>query len=235
MPEQAFLAFSPMHAVTVAVCVCVIAAFCFAGRRAGLAEPRVRMAWVIWVYVLQTANVVYFALPPRLSLGVSLPLHFCDLAGWFAAVALHLGDRARWLRTTLFYWGLCMCTQAFVTPTLHEGPGTLRFWLFWGSHTQIIGSALYEVIVLKYRPSWRDFRTVVVVNAVYAALILPFDALTGFNYGYIGPTAPDAPTLVDKLGPWPLRVVWMWAIVHAAFALLTVAFARRASTLATHS
>ena len=35
------------------------------------------------------------------------------------------------------------------------------------------------------------------------------DAVFGLNYGYVGDTMPSRPTLLDVLGPWPLRVLFM--------------------------
>ena len=49
----------------------------------------------------------------------------------------------------------------------------------------------------------------------YLALILPFDLLTGFNYGYVGPAKPLNASLLDWLGPWPWRIGAMMAFPPA--------------------
>lgn len=219
---MSFEPFSTTHLAVALGSVTLGAALCVAGRRAGPHEPRLRGVWIASVYVWQLCNVVYFLAPERFSLGVSLPLHVCDLSGWVAAFALH--TRARWLRILLFYWGFGLSTQAYITPTLDEGPGTWRFWLFWGTHFQIIASAAYDLVVLRFRPTWRTMTTAMGVLVAYAAIVVPVNELTGWNYGYIGRTTSTSPPTLDLLGPWPGRLAVMAAITLAIFAVLTAPF-----------
>ena len=89
---------------------------------------------------------------------------------------------------------------------LTEGAGHFKFWAFWGGHTIVVGYAVYDAAARGFRPSWRDFRQMSVITLAYMALLLAFNAATGFNYAYIGSTTPENPTIVDALGPWPARV-----------------------------
>ena len=41
------------------------------------------------------------------------------------------------------------------------------------------------------------------------------------NYLYIGPITPENPTIVDYLGEWPWRALWIGLIVTAGMALFT--------------
>ncbi len=148
----------------------------------------------------------------------SLPIHICDLAGLLAPAML-LSNR-RPLRTVLYFWGLGLTTQAFMTPVNDAGPGHPEFWAFWGSHTAILTAALYDFIIRQYRPTTGDLGFAVGLSLIYLALVFPLDAATGWNYGYVGPTEPDQPTLIDALGQWPLRVVWIALIVMALFSIL---------------
>ena len=73
------------------------------------------------------------------------------------------------------------------------------------------------------RPSparWRECAQAYALALLYLALILPFDLLTGFNYGYVGPVTLPQPTLLDLLGPWPWRIGAMMAAALAGFILL---------------
>ena len=66
--------------------------------------------------------------------------------------------------------------------------------------------------------SLRDFFTASVA-AAYVAIVLPIDLATGWNYGFVGPGRPEVPTIVDLLGPWPLRLVFIAAIAAGAMAI----------------
>ncbi|MBL9001397.1 MAG: TIGR02206 family membrane protein [Phycisphaerae bacterium] len=221
LPET-FQPMSVLHAISAAGCALLVGVVIAAGRRAGrrYAEPRIRRAWVAFVIVGQLINMAYYLAPSRFDWAWSLPLQLCDIAGWLAAWALISAHR--WPRTALYYFGFGLCTQAFITPTLTEGPFHPRYWLFWITHAQIIGSALYDFIVRGYRPTWRDYGVVSIVFVAYGALVTPLNITFGWNYGYIGPSVPGKPTLIQSLGPWPLRMLWVWLIAQGAFALLTM-------------
>lgn len=220
-----FSLFGPLHVVTVALLLGAMAASIVLGRRwrGTVRERMLRHAWIGSTLVWQTIAVAWYLWPSHFDMVESLPLHMCDLAAWIAPFALL--TQKRLLRTLLFFWGIGLSTQAFVTPVVDGGVDTVTFWLFWIGHTQIVGSAVYDVGVLGYRPTWRDYLSVTAVNIACLAIILPFDLWTGTNYWYVGNMRPEHPTLIDRLGPWPLRVVWMFLIAQAVLALMWVVFA----------
>lgn len=160
----------------------------------------------------------WFLFPPRFDPVKSLPLQMCHLSA--LASGLYLVSNARWLATLLYFWGFGLDTQALITPTLEEGPATPAFWYFWLSHGMIVGVAAYALAVHRYRPTWRDWRFACAAAAVYAAIVIPIDLALGANYGFLGPTEPDQPTLVDVLGPWPARLALMFGLVASVMALL---------------
>src|SRR5205085_885108 len=59
---------------------------------------------------------VYVLLPWMWNVSYSLPLQLCDLA-WITAVYA-LWTRRRWAHALLYYWGLTLSSQAFITPEL---------------------------------------------------------------------------------------------------------------------
>lgn len=229
-----FKPFSPTHAVAVGICLAVIILAIAAGRRMKRVHPAGaprtggmfvddagRMLGVLGLGVWTAIQFywVYRAVvegPGRLS--QSLPLHVCDLAGLIGAIALITGSR--FWTTILYFWGIALSTQAYATPVVQAGPLFTEFWLFWESHTLIIGSAVYVIAVREYRPTFRDAVIAFAFTALYAAAILPLNLWQDWNYGYVGPESPGAPTVIDRLGPWPLRLVPMTLIVAALFALV---------------
>jgi hypothetical integral membrane protein (TIGR02206 family) len=160
----------------------------------------------------------WWLLPPRLNPLTTLPLQMCHWAA--LASGLYLATRARWLAVLLYFWGFALCTQALLTPALEEGPGTHVFWYFWLSHGMIVGVAAYALWVHGFRPTWRDWRFASLAGGAYAAVAIAVDLAIGANYGFLGPSKPALPTIVDALGPWPLRLLPIFAIVVGAMAVL---------------
>ncbi len=219
-----FRPFTAFHWVTSGVCFAAIAVSSFAGARwrGTPAERRLRVSWIWAVLVVQVLSLIFFMRPP-VDWTIALPFHICDLAGWVAFVALLTGRR--WARSLLYYWGIVLSTQAFLTPIL-RGPGSgyahAYFWVFWGQHLTIVGSAVYDVVVGRFRPTWRDFVIATGLSTFWTACMFVLNRFIGANYLFVGPTRPENPTLIDKLGDYPLRVLWLGLIVTAGFAVFTV-------------
>lgn len=214
-----FTPFGLMHFVVAGILTGLMVGASWLGRRWTILAPanerRLRVAWAWSIVAVQIFAIVWYAIPWDRS--ISIPLQLCDLAVWLAPVALL--SKSRLARTLLYFWGIGLSTQAFVTPVLEVGPATVRFWLFWISHTQIVGSAIYVVAVLGYRPALRDLRNVALASLGYLALVFVLNIAIGTNYGYVGDTRPDRPTLIDRLGEWPLRVVYLTAIAMTVFVI----------------
>lgn len=218
-----FHSFSPLHAVVVLAAALVLASLCVTARRdRGSRATIIARRWGYFIFAWQTLEVAYYA--SLWDVQVSLPLQVCDLAAWFAGLALVTGRRG--FRTMVYFWGIGLSSQAFVTPTVTVGPAHLKFWLFWVAHSNIVLSGLFDVIVRRYRPTWRDFRFASVVTLAYGAVVLPLNFLAKVNYGYVGDSKPGATTIVDRLGPWPLRILWIGVIVYSLFVVLTLVWPR---------
>jgi hypothetical integral membrane protein (TIGR02206 family) len=187
-------------------------------------ERTLRWSWGAFVVLVQAVNIVYFATPPRLKPSESLPLHFCDLTGIIAAVAIF--DRRRLWCVLLYYWGIGLSSQAFLTPVVEAGPATFRFHLFFLSHFTLIGTGVYVLAAGWFRPAWRDCLLAIAVTLAYFIVMIPVNVRMDWNYGYIGDTKPQRPTLIDRLGPWPVRLVWLFLIGAGGFALMTLPWTR---------
>ena len=223
MPET-FTPFSATHAAVVVsfgVALTVLVACRRRLRRAG--EPsaeRFDRAVAVAAGMVAVLAIGWPLLPRHFRLDWSLPLHVCDFATLTAPLAV--ATRYRRARALLYFWGIGLCTQGFITPDLQDGPARVGFWTFWLAHFSVVGVPLYDVAARGYRPDWRDYWFMVAVSLVYVAVILPLDLWLGVNYGYIGRGTPGHPTLVDALGPWPWRVAIMVLLGCAAMALLMV-------------
>jgi hypothetical integral membrane protein (TIGR02206 family) len=223
----AFVPFSATHVVTSLLYAFAAVSLMAAGwmLRANAARLRtLTQAWCWFVVLVQAINIGYWTTPPRLEPASSLPLHICDLAGIFAAlsmIAIARGTPVRVLRITVLYWGLGLSSQAFVTPIITDGPDTLRFHIFFLSHFTIVATPLFDIAAHALVPTWRDLRLVTLVTIIYGAIVIPLNALTGWNYGFAGPSKPDSKTLIDALGPYPLRLLWLFVIALSIYVALT--------------
>lgn len=197
------------------------------------ATRRERLLVGLWAWstmAWQAYTVVWWLLPANYDVTKSLSLHLCDIAAWIAPIALLTNSRP--MRALLYFWGIGLSTQAFFTPTLQDGASHMHFWFFWIGHTQIVGSALYDLVVRRYRPAWRDFVVGVGLSMIYVAVVVSVDLTVGANYGYLGRSLPDRPTLLDALGPWPWRAIWLVLIGIALMAVMTAVWPRSMRTRA---
>lgn len=165
---------------------------------------------------------LWWMLPEHWVLDTSLPLHVCDLANLLIPFAIW--TRNRLLLALVVFWGLGLSTQAFFTPTVNEAPEDIRFWLFWMGHLTIAAGCCVIAGGIDFRPTWKDLRRVLLLGVVVVLVLMGFNAAAGTNYGYVGNDTPSSPTLIDRLGPWPLRVVWLVLIGSAAQALVVVLY-----------
>lgn len=215
-----FSSFTAFHAVTLATFLAWIGLALLIGRRlrGTPGERTLRHGWGAFIVIFQLGTTVFWLLPSNFDLGRSLPLHVCDLVVWPAAFAMF--SEARWPRMLVYFFGVGLSTQGFLTPVVEEGYADIRFWLFWIGHTQIIGTGVYLIVVLGYRPSGRDLVQAIAAGVAYVAAMATFDAWLGVNYGYVGPITPDKPTIIDRLGSWPGRVFILVGIVAILFTIM---------------
>ena len=215
---QDFHSGSPTHLATDAVCLILMVAAVLVGR--SLSEERERLlrrSWVVGIVVVQVVHLVLIVrdYDPQHS----LPLHLCDVA--VVAAALAIWTRARVWRTLTYFWAIGFSSQAFLTPILEDGPAHVGFWVFWTTHLQVVGSAVYDVFVGGYRPNRRDFLVACAGTLFYGAVVFPIDMLFGLNYGFIGQSdAYGAGTMLDHLPGWPWRPFVIYALGVAGMAML---------------
>lgn len=215
-----FHAFSVVHVSTLAALAVIIGGVVATGAHLrGTARGRafdrlVAMGGAVaWLIV-----AIWWLSPARFTWGNSLPLQLCDLAGLIAPIALWL--KYRWARGLLYFWGIGLCSQGLVTPIAREGPAHAAFWMTWLNHGAIAMLAVYDLVVLRFRPTWRDLGRTLLITTAYALCMFGLDAALGWNYGYVGRSKPGAPTILDSLGPWPERVLIIMALGAAAITAL---------------
>jgi hypothetical integral membrane protein (TIGR02206 family) len=216
-----FAPYGALHLVTVVVCATLMGTVAALGRRLRrqARETILRTGlslfglafWVFYNTWWNWRGIDFYN---------GLPLHVCDLSGLIAPLALLTLDRR--LRAVLYFWAITLSAQAFIQPILTAGPAHFEFWAFWMAHSIIVGSAIYDLVALQFRPTWNDLRQALVAGAAYLAVIIPINLFLGSNYGYVGnpPAGRKIPPFVEALGAWPGRVLIMAMMAALAFVLV---------------
>ncbi|MDQ6527498.1 TIGR02206 family membrane protein [Nocardioides sp. LHD-245] len=207
------------HVIPLAVFAVGLVVVVLLGRRHASYDGPTRFsrAWAVLI-PLATVPFQLVDLAFNFDLGVTLPLHLCDLA-WIAATWALWTHRP--LPVTLtFFWGLTLTVQGVVTPSLNEDLPHPRYFAFWALHLLIVLAAVYLVVGLRLVPRWRDYRSAVAVTLVWAAGAYAFNLAADTNYGYL--MRKPGRSLLDLLGPWPWYVVEEIAIVLTVWALMTL-------------
>ncbi|MGQ0627664.1 MAG: TMEM164-related integral membrane acyltransferase [Phycisphaerales bacterium] len=213
-----FVSFGVAHGLTVLVFLLMVVGVVALGRSRRLSSHWLDTMLAIACASSYGALIGWWLGPATRDLAISLPLHLCDVANLVAVLALTFPWRG--FRVLLHFWAFGLTSQAFITPTLASGPGSPYFWVFWGYHFAIVGTAIYDVACRGFRPGWRDCLFAMVATALYLATVFPVNLLTGGNYGYVGPGTPGTATVLDVLGPYPQRVVMISLLGAVAFVFI---------------
>ena len=160
----------------------------------------------------------WWQLPARFDPVTTLPLQMCHITSLIASAVLL--TRNHKLRAILYFWAFALCTQAIITPSLIDPPSSPVFWSFWFLHGFVMMTAIHDIAVNGFRPTWRDYGIACTASATYVAVVLPINIALGANYGFVGKSKPLNPSIVDLLGPWPGRLLII--VPLAALAMLLV-------------
>ncbi|WP_141013237.1 YwaF family protein [Nocardioides sambongensis] len=221
------------HLVPLAVFAVGLLVVVLLGRRPRRSR-RLRVVERCWAVAIVACTVPFqlYDAATDFELGVSLPLHLCDLAWVAAAVALWTHHRIAVALT--FYWGLVLTVQGLVTPSLGEDFPEGRYFAFWALHILIVWAAVHLVMDPSLRPGWPEYRATLAITLTWAGAVYVFNVVADTNYGYLR-AKPSSGSLLDLLGPWPLYVALEIAIVAAVWAAMTAVLHRPAERRAAAS
>ena len=221
MEEKGFTHGSPTHLITLVGCVLLTLLVTWWGKRSkkNPAQLQLLRRLVAAGSILSwLATLAYGLFPSNFSWDSSLPLHFCNLGNLIGAVAVLYQKRGA--QSLLYFWSISLCIWAFLTPFLLEGPTHLWFWLFWIYHLFIPICLFWTLIVDGFQPGWKDLRFALIATTLFTLSLAGINAMTGWDYGFVGPGKPGQPSPIDLLGPYPLRIAWMLMIGSVLFTLL---------------
>jgi hypothetical integral membrane protein (TIGR02206 family) len=154
------------------------------------------------------------------NINTSLPFQLCDLAWMVAVFALWTGNKQA--ATIIYLWGTTLTTQAMLTPELHSPWPEPRFIMFWIMHFLVAWTALYVVVGVGLRPTWKSYRNTIFITLGWMVSVFIFNSFMGTNYGYVNGKPKDG-SILDLLGPWPFYLlveIFVVALVWAGLTLL---------------
>ena len=227
--QREFSAYGPSYWGAIVVFALGAALLVWIGRRQTDSQA-LRLGRILGVLTaaIYASVLIYSLFPPSLSW--SVPLRLTDLAT--AAAAYAFWSRRDWAFVLTYYWGLVLSAQALISPVL-TGPDFphYRFLAFWAIHLLVVWAAIYLTWGRGMRPTWRNYRFVVVVTAAWAAITFTFNRIAGSNYGFLN-GKPATASLLDVLGPWPVYILTAATLVVIVWALMTWPWerARRSAT-----
>lgn len=220
------------HIASLAVFAAVVAVMVVSGRINDKVTRRAGAAVGFGVWLL---SAVFYTLPANLEPDKSLPIQACDILVLLAPMTL--ARPSRFLHAVVYFGGIGLTTQGFVSPTSDIGaPDNIKFWIFWLLHGTIVATAIYVIAVDRFHPQLKDFRNAVLFWGIYAIAMIALNYGTftaglnegqGWYYGYLGPTLPDivAGSVLKHLGEWPVRPLMMMLLGLSIFVLLYLPWA----------
>jgi hypothetical integral membrane protein (TIGR02206 family) len=214
---------SATHLATLLVCVGLAVGLATAGaalRGRAAALRRVRIALAVGCVAVWCLSSAFWIVAAEFRWDQALPLQFCNVANLIGAWAV--ATRRRIAQALLYFWCFALCSCAFLTPLLFQGPASFWFWIFWSYHLFIALATAWVLGVDRFRPGWGDAARALAWTLAYAAALFALNLATGWNYGFLGRGVPGQPSLIDFLGPWPLRLLWMGLIGSALFLALVL-------------
>lgn len=184
---------------------------------------RFAVALAVIISVQQLLLYVWYTYAGEWSISWTLPIQLCDISIFLSVPVLI--TKNRYLSELLYFWGLGGATQAILTPDIgnYTFPHFL-FYQFFVSHGLIVISCLFMIFVYHFRPTLKSVIRAFVITNLYAAAIIPVNALTGGNYLFLR-YKPQGGSIMELLGPWPWYILWLEAVALIIFLLLYLPFA----------
>lgn len=218
-----FELFSPSHLWTIVVTLAVVVTVPLLARhRLPAREARaLALAIAVGLVVYRTGWTAHRVIGHGDPLRNVVPLGICPLLFYLCAWVLWKRDQA--VYEVSYYWALSGTLQSLITPDVTRGFPDREYLSFFASHGALILAVLYATFVFDMRPRWSSIPRVTFITALYAAVLIPINALLGTNHMYVNAKPVNA-SLLDYLGPWPWYNLTGIGLALVLFSLAYVPF-----------
>lgn len=150
-----------------------------------------------------------------------LPLFLCGLMGLI--IPFFTMTRKYWMFEILVFWVLAGTIQSVITPDIDDGFPTYNFIRYWVVHLGLIMIMLYAFFVFKMKPTLRSVFKSFGALQIYVVSMFVINYLLGSNYFYLN-RKPEAATLLDLFGDWPIYLLVTELIILPFFFLIYFLF-----------
>jgi len=223
VPLPPFVPFGVAHLAALLVVAVVCSALTLMVRRRPASGGPVRLALALAIVLLVAFEVTMALREGWFDWRIFVPLELCDAAIVLAIAGL-LAPRPR-LAEVLYFWTGAGSVLAMLTPVVRYSFPRWEFVVFFGLHGLVLASALVLVFGLGLRPRPGAPVRVFLVTAAWTALVGLVDRVLGTNYMFLR-HKPEAATVLDWMGPWPVYIGTAAALALALFWLLALPFRR---------
>ena len=173
-----------------------------------LSEELIKLGTISLITIsigLDIFDTIYRIADDNFSIIDDLPLHMCGLSLYLGAYTLY--NKYQQGFELCYFWGIGGALQAILTPDSTDFTNSYYIFTFMLSHSLIILSVLWMIIVLDMRfKSFALLRTILITNI----LLIPMgiiNLLLKSNYFYLCEKPPaDNPFLI---GEWPIYLLYL--------------------------
>ncbi len=220
---QPFSSFSMSHLLAMMVCALFGYLVIKKGMNLKTEEEKTRLG--LLVSLIPLAAVFYRAFAcwqeGHFSIQENLPLHICRVSSLILPFVML--NKNRTAMGILFFWTMGGTLQANITPEIEYNFPHWDYFCYWGLHAILMVCALYLVFVYDLWVGWRDYMNAVLASFAFVVAIYLINILIGSNYGYVV-SKPNASTLLDYFGPWPIYVGVVLLLMFVVYFLVLLPF-----------
>lgn len=151
-----------------------------------------------------------------------LPFQICGILFFLCAWVLWRRSYAAY--EIAYFLTMAGTLQALITPDVRYAFPHREFLVFFASHGMPVFAVFWATFVLGFRPRFVSIFKSFGATLVYAALLVPVNALLDTNYMFLR-AKPEGASLLDRFGPWPWYLVGAGVVALALFFLVYLPFA----------
>jgi len=221
--ENPFTPWSTDHTAPIVIILAFGFACIFAARL--WMDRRQQKGFLLLLSLLPLAALLFF-MGVQMVIGIfdykeDLPVHVCRLLAFIAPWA-YWKENKLWIGI-IYFWILVGTFNAVLTPDLQQ---TFPHWehlCYFIMHIGLVILPLYHVIVMGYRPSYKDLWNAFLMANGMLILSLLINWILDSNYMYTC-AKPPVTTLLDVMGPWPIYLASVQLIGLVLFHIVYVPF-----------
>lgn len=191
-------------------------------RRLGEESIRRLSLWIaIALVAYRLIGIPFHAWAYQAPMKSQLPFQICGVLFFIDAWVL-------WKRSYLAYeiaYFLTMAgtLQALITPDVRYAFPHIEFLVFFVSHGMPVFAIFWATFVFGFRPRFVSIFKSFAATLVYAACLVPVNALLDTNFMFLR-AKPAGASLLDQFGPWPWYLVGAGGVALVLFFVVYLPF-----------